>query len=496
VTQGAGSPTRYRRGVLAAEATTRPDTVDALGGDGSRRRVWVVFADLIPNRVFFECGVLDELRGSFPGELAAVFLVHEKHVRPWLDHLEGIQVLFGDELAGGDVSTRERFARRVDYALDRRIGFYPLAIRHSLRHGFHRGRWTVGHSSPFLDLERKGPLPRWRPLETVMARWHLSSRRHVPSGLLDAMRRECAGLVLTNPQAHLAMPYLTGARRLRLPVVGYVASWDHPVGKGIVSPHLDRYLVQNETMREDLRRYHRIDPARVTVTGWPQTDVYHRPAPREAYEELLARLGLPAGRPVVLYAGNIPDNSPYEGNLVARLVEWWREGERGERPSLLFRPHPYDRRVEERFGPALDVPGIAVQRPAHGDFEDLATLLEHVDCVVANAGTILLEALVNDRPSICVTYDEGAAPDLRRAGLNLQGEHYRRLLESVAFYRAGSFEELVAALERALRDPGELHAERERVSREVVGEIDGRSAERVVEAVREALAPSLARVPA
>ena len=71
------------------------------------------------------------------------------------------------------------------------------------------------------------------------------------------MRADCDGLVVTNLQAHVSMPYLVAARRLGVPVVGYVASWDHTVGKGVVSPHLDLYVVQNEIMRSDLVRYHR-----------------------------------------------------------------------------------------------------------------------------------------------------------------------------------------------------------------------------------------------
>jgi len=307
------------------------------------------------------------------------------------------------------------------------------------------------------------------------------------------MRSECEALVITNSQAHLAMPFLTAARRLRVPTIGYIASWDHPVGKGLVSPHLSRYIVQNEVMREDLRRYHGVDPRRVSVTGWPQTDVYLREQPRSTYRELLRTLGLPDDRPVVLFAGNMPTNSPYEGQLVARLVSWWRETGRDERFSLLFRPHPFDRQATERFAAARDTPGAAVQMPSHADLDLLATLLQHVDCVVTNAGTILLDALVNDRPSICVTFDEGAPSGRKWAHLNLAGQHYRELLESEAFYRVDNFEELVYAVDLALGNPSALRPERQRVSRSVVGEVDGHAADRVVVAIGEAV--SLANGP-
>jgi UDP-N-acetylglucosamine:LPS N-acetylglucosamine transferase len=473
--------------VLSDAAVAVEDPPRLALGAREDRRLWIVFSDLLANRIFFECGIVDGLREAFPGGLTAAFVVDEDHVRPWRERLRDVEVLERDELTPAYVSARERLGRRLDRALDGRVGFYPLAIRHSLRHGFHRGRWAPGHSYPFLDSSRVGPLPRWRALERLMTRWHLSSRRHVPSALSERMRESCAALLVTNPQSHAAMPFLTAARLLRIPAVGYIASWDHPVGKGIVSPYLTRYIVQNATMRDDLERYHGIDPSRVVVTGWPQTDVYHRQRPRAEYEELLRDLDLPVEGRVVLFAGNTPHNAPYEGNLVARLVDWWRE--RGsDRPSLLFRPHPYDNDVPGRYAAALAEPGVAVQTSTFDEFDSLVTVLQHVDCVVANAGTILLEAIVNDRPAVCVMFDEGAPPGRQWAGLNVTGEHYRELIESSAFHRASSFDQLVAAIERALHAPGELHEERERAARQVVGEVDGRATERVVDAVHAAVA--------
>jgi CDP-glycerol glycerophosphotransferase (TagB/SpsB family) len=350
-----------------------------------------------------------------------------------------------------------------------------------------------GHRNWFLDPERAGPLPRWEFLDSALAKRHFSAGRHVPSVLLERMRVECEGLVVTNLQAHVSMPFLTAARRLRIPVVGYVASWDHTVGKGVVSPYLDRYVVQNQAMRDDLERYHRIDPARVVVTGWPQSDVYHRRRSGEEYEALLRGLGLDPTKPVVLYAGNTPTNTPYEGNLVERLVDWWESSAAHERLSLLFRPHPRDNEIQSRFAAALDREGAAVQKASYTDMGDLATLLQHVSVVVANAGTILLDGLVNDRPCVCVTFDEGAPPGERWADLNLGGQHYRELASSGALHRAEDFDGLVAAVERSLSRPDELASERERVAREVVGEVDGRAVERVVAAIVGGLGTAAAR---
>ncbi len=322
-----------------------------------------------------------------------------------------------------------------------------------------------------------------------MERWFFSARRHVPAHLLEAMRDECSGLVLSNVQPASAMPFLVAARRLRLPVVAHVGSWDHTVGKGVISPYCDLYVVQNRVMEEDLRRYHGIDPGRVRVTGWPQTDLFHRRRPRSEYEELLRRQRLDPRRPVVLVAGNTPSNAPYEDVFVERLLAWWDEEARG-RFQLLFRPHPRDARWRERFRAAAGHDGVALQEATFTDLDDLATVLQHVDVVVCNAGTILLDALVGDRPAVCVLYDEGAPPGESWAAKNVVGKHYEELATSGAFYRAERFEEVVSGVERALEHPGELAAERRRAVEQVAGVVDGRAAARVVDAVVEVLGDS------
>jgi CDP-glycerol glycerophosphotransferase (TagB/SpsB family) len=96
---------------------------------------------------------------------------------------------------------------------------------------------------------------------------------------------------------------------------------------------------------------------------------------------------------------------------------------------------------------------------------------------------VLLDALVNDRPAVCVVYDEGAPPGESWAAKSLIGEHYRDVAASGAFHEARSFEDVVTGIERCLHAPGELHAQRAAVVEQVVGPVDGRSAERVVDAI-------------
>ena len=454
------------------------------------RRVWIVLPDLLSIRVFFDTGIVDGLRERLDGAITGVFLVPADDARAWEHRLGDAPAVRGPELAASSGRFGERAARRVDTALDRQLGYYPLAIRLNRRHGFHDDRMQPGHPNWMLDSSREGWLPRSARVERGMQRWFFSPRRHVPSRLLERMRADCLALVVANVQPQSVMPYLAAARRLGLPVAAYVASWDHTVGKGVISPHCDGYVVQNEVMAEDLRRYHDIDGGRIVVTGWPQTDVFQHARPRLEYKTLLGSYGLDPARPLVLVMGNTPTNAPYEGRFAERLLAWWDGGPR-ERFQLLFRPHPRDRDWAARFAPARGRAGVHLQEPSFTDLEELAVLLQHADAVVANAGTILLDALVNDRPAVCVLYDEGAPAGESWAAKNVVGKHYEELAASGAFYRAESFDEVVAGLERALTNPSELADARRRVVRDVVGEVDGRAAERAVDAIIEVVRPAV-----
>ena len=445
----------------------------------SAKRPWIVLPDLLSIRVFVDAGILSGLDARLEGELAAVYLVPREAAADWVERVPEVSALDGESLTA-PAGRADRAMGGIDTWLDRRLGYHPLAIRLNHRHGFHAERMQPGHPNWMLDTDRDGPLPRWSVVERAMERWFFSPRRHVPRRLLETMRRECSGLVLSNVQPSSAVPFLAAARRLGLPVVAHVASWDHTVGKGVISPHCDLYLVQNTVMEGDLRRYHGIEPERVRVTGWPQTDLFHRKRTRAEYEELVRRYGLDPGRPLVLVAGNTPSNAPYEGRFVERLASW-REHRDGEPIQLLFRPHPRDRQWRERFASAVGRAGVAVQEASYTDLEALATLLQHVDVVVCNAGTILLDALVGDRAAVCVLYDEGAPPGESWAAKNVVGAHYEELAASGAFHRAESFDEVVAGIERARDRPDELVEERRRVVAQVVGEVDGRAGERVVD---------------
>src|SRR5919108_3439502 len=190
-------------------------------------KLWLVLPDPFSARLFVDTGIVERLRSRLGDRLT---LVLDEREQAWAERAPGVRVIPRAELTRNNGTVWARVDRRLDGV----AGFYPLSLRQSLRHGFNRERMQPGHSNWFLDPSRAGPLPRAKIVDHALKRWHYGRLRYVPSALLDRLRSERPAVALANTQMHSVVPLIVGARRLGLPVIGHIASWDHTVGKGIV----------------------------------------------------------------------------------------------------------------------------------------------------------------------------------------------------------------------------------------------------------------------
>ena len=171
----------WARRSLIASVSSAVVAIEGADTQNARRRLWVAFVDPLPNRVFFDCGIVAGLRNAFEERITALFPLHPKHIDPWRGQLDGVTVVETADLMHLRVPVGERIVRRADYFLDDHVGFHTLAVRTSLRHGFNKERWAHGHPIAFLDIDRAGHLPRWDVVDRGMAAWLFSGRRYVPA---------------------------------------------------------------------------------------------------------------------------------------------------------------------------------------------------------------------------------------------------------------------------------------------------------------------------
>jgi hypothetical protein len=134
------------------------------------------------------------------------------------------------------------------------------------------------------------------------------------------------------PDVVLVSPYITtffqsdlvkSARRLGIPTVYGVASWDNLTTKGQIRVVPDAITVWNETQRDEARDWHLVDPDIVEVTGAQNFDRWFATDPSSSREEFCNKVGLPADRPYVLFVGSTASISAPEAErgFVHRWVE-------------------------------------------------------------------------------------------------------------------------------------------------------------------------------
>jgi hypothetical protein len=226
------------------------------------------------------------------------------------------------------------------------------------------------------------------------------------------------------------------------------------------------------------------DSPAIRLVGMPKADCLVDGTYRR--DDVLASLGLDPARPTVLYA---PTWSPASSlnamgvELVAGLLQ---------RPvNLIVKLHDRSRDLRERYSGGVDwvarlqpmLPaGRAVLAPGH----DISPYLVASDVMVTDHSSAGFEFLLRDRPLVRIH---------RPALIALANIHtdYVTLLASVAD-SVNDYEGALAAIDRALTDPGARSAERQRVAADLFYRPGGATA-RAVDALYDALDLTPATLP-
>jgi hypothetical protein len=249
---------------------------------------------------------------------------------------------------------------------------------------------------------------------------------------------------------------IKAARRLGLPTVMLVFSWDNLSSKAVLHEHPDSLLVWNETQVWEAGCFHNIPPERVVVLGAPNFDRF--------FGEVTASRSAPVahgGRQTILYLGS-SKASHNEWAVFARWLEAVRSaGDAALREAqVVLRPHPggaIDRWKE--WTPPADQ-RLKIELPGKHEPLTLARSLQQADAVVARSTSAEIEAAIAGRP--VVTFRAGADAPAQEGAL-----HFHYLLEDRGGFviDARDLDEHVAKLARVLRGDYDPEALRRFVER-------------------------------
>lgn len=293
-------------------------------------------------------------------------------------------------------------------------------------------------------------------------------------------------MVLSMIQTHMVTPYALAAQRAGIRVLGINGSWDQPTTKGPLCPGVGRIVVQNEIVRDELVRYHGVAEKCIAVIGWLQMDSYVRDA-AVSRADLFQRVGIPADCRYILFAANAPRLGLHEPELFRRLAAQVEAGAFGDDLLLVCRCHPQDRDWQTRWGWAAHLPKVILEPPDLGPLDHLAAVIRNAGVVVASAGSVNLDAVALDTPTIGLAWEDEGIPYWDQPARAYDLEHLAELRASSGMMFAHNLDELVFACKRYLHDRAADAEGRVKLRRRYLYRLDGHAAARLVGEIRAML---------
>lgn len=303
-------------------------------------------------------------------------------------------------------------------------------------------------------------------------------------------------IVSTGPFQFEQPGVFSAAKKLGIPTLAYIPSWDNVSTKNRMVFRYDGYIVWNDSVRDELHTYYphtKNDP--VYVVGAPQFDIFRQKRFYRSREEFCAEQGLDPRIPIVLYAIGSP-NFLKEHHGAVHLANRIAAGHLGD-VQMLVRPHPIHDNAEMRelfdqFGPKVRLQqtsnaGKALTKRTQDELQivEWINTFRHADVVVNLSSTVTIDAAIFDKPVVNLDFD----PQPSRAQqqlvkeINHEWNHFKPIAESGGVWLVNDFEGMEEAVKTYLKSPS-LHCEKRRwIVDHVCGFSDGKCAERMADTI-------------
>lgn len=265
---------------------------------------------------------------------------------------------------------------------------------------------------------------------------HIERRRPVPATLLDFLRRVEPDVLLLTPLIYLGsiqVLWLRAARRLGVPSVFCVHSWDNLTTKGTLHDRPTLVLVWNQAQCAEAKALHGVDTRRCAVTGATAFDHWFSARPALSREDFLGSVGLPPDGKLLLYLCS----SRFIAKDEVTWVEEWIRALRADRSPavrdavVIVRPHPSVVAVP-RIAQIGDTRAVLFPSHPENPVSDEARMryfhsLYYSDAVVGLNTTSMIEAAILDKPVLSIR-----APGSARVRQTVHFGHIEQGLLTVA----------------------------------------------------------------
>lgn len=284
-------------------------------------------------------------------------------------------------------------------------------------------------------------------------------------------------------------------------LVASIHSFDNVTKRGWPAIFFDRYFVWNKYNKAELERintgFKKQDV--ITIAGAPQFDFHYKKDFCWTREVWLQKLGLPANKKIILYAGGSANLYPNEPQYLQDIVKAFESGQIKADAIILFRCHPLDaiERWQNWVGPSpyvfydhkapsklkLDYNNFTVE-----DEQRLISTLKHTDIHINLCSTMAVDGSIFNKPQIAPYYDDAnkSAEEWLRA--YYRQEHYVPIVNSKVLNMAFDKEALADYINKALQNPSAYNTHCIDCVKEIATFNDGKSTDRVIAKLTELIA--------
>lgn len=308
-------------------------------------------------------------------------------------------------------------------------------------------------------------------------------------------------LITMYPFLEGQMVVVAAAKRLGIPVMAFITSWDNLTTKNRLIYQYDGYLVWSEHMKRELNKLYPQSVSRpVYVVGAPQYDVFTQQKFHQTREEFCRFYELDPKRPIILYCLGSPKMIREDYGAI-EFVERASQDERLSRAQVIIRAHPGHldkdltrlKQIEDRYSNVV-IQGLNrtwKKNPFEGEesISEWVNTIRHADVVVNLSSTISIDAAICDKPVVNLNFDPEPGSPNQQLVVEINGKwnHYKPVAASGGVWLVNNMEELISAVNFYLKDPGLHRAQRQWIVQHVCGDVDGLAGKRMAQAVTEVL---------
>lgn len=295
------------------------------------------------------------------------------------------------------------------------------------------------------------------------------------------------------------VPIAKEAKRRGVKIVGMVRSWDNFSSHGLLRVVPDVLFLQNKFLKEMAIKYQAIDEKEIPITlvGLPHYDAYHSPEKfLISREEFFKMYNLDISKKLIVYGAMGDFLFPQEAELANIFEEIVEKKLVKEKAQIFFRVHPKFPNALNKIKQMKHV--LADLSPSYIDQSGRQTKLDsksifintlvHADVVISGASTVVIDAIVLNKPIICVGFD-GSTPN-KDVGYWTSVKrfydtytHFEALMATGAIKLAKDKNELAEQINRYFANPAVDSKKRKRVLDIFVEPFDGHAGERVAQQI-------------